>query len=96
MLPEQAADVVCARMAFPGEANNFCLFFSIQRNPHSCRLSQPLCDELSQIPVIPEDIFFTSEFTEVAKLEEGDVNSAGLVSKTFNQVVFSPKMYKLW
>lgn len=46
--------------------------------------------------MIPEDIFFTSEFTEVAKLEEGDDNSAGLVSKTFNQVVFSPKMYKLW
>uniref|UniRef100_A0A3P8P1R4 Codanin-1 C-terminal domain-containing protein n=1 Tax=Astatotilapia calliptera TaxID=8154 RepID=A0A3P8P1R4_ASTCA len=33
---------------------------------------------LFQIPVIPEDIFFTSEFTEVAKVEESDINVAGL------------------
>lgn len=52
-------------------------------------------DKLVQIPVIPEDIFFTSEFTVVAKLEDVDDTSAGLVSKTFNQVVFVPKMYKL-
>lgn len=30
--------------------------------------------------MIPEDIFFTSEFTEVAKVEESDINVAGLVS----------------
>ncbi|XP_049918342.1 codanin-1 [Epinephelus moara] len=33
---------------------------------------------LFQIPVIPEDIFFTSEFTEVAKLEDGVTTAAGL------------------
>lgn len=33
---------------------------------------------LFQIPVIPEDIFFTNEFTEVAKLEDGITNAAGL------------------
>ncbi|CAB1433750.1 unnamed protein product [Pleuronectes platessa] len=33
---------------------------------------------LFQIPVIPEDIFFTSEFTEVAKLEDGNTSSTGL------------------
>ncbi|XP_031165955.1 codanin-1 [Sander lucioperca] len=33
---------------------------------------------LFQIPVIPEDIFFTNEFTEVAKLEEDITSAAGL------------------
>ncbi|KAK1894050.1 Codanin-1 [Dissostichus eleginoides] len=33
---------------------------------------------LFQIPVIPKDIFFTNEFTEVAKLEDGITNAAGL------------------
>ncbi|XP_035024683.2 codanin-1 [Hippoglossus stenolepis] len=33
---------------------------------------------LFQIPVIPEDIFFTSEFTEVAKLEDGNTSSTAL------------------
>uniref|UniRef100_A0A3Q3J5W0 Codanin-1 C-terminal domain-containing protein n=1 Tax=Monopterus albus TaxID=43700 RepID=A0A3Q3J5W0_MONAL len=33
---------------------------------------------LFQIPVIPEDIFFTSEFTEVAKLEDSNTSGAGL------------------
>uniref|UniRef100_UPI0037E84750 codanin-1 n=1 Tax=Semicossyphus pulcher TaxID=241346 RepID=UPI0037E84750 len=33
---------------------------------------------LFQIPVIPEDIFFTSEFTEVAKLEDSITSAAGL------------------
>ncbi|XP_054469557.1 codanin-1 [Anoplopoma fimbria] len=33
---------------------------------------------LFQIPVIPEDIFFTNEFTEVAKLEDGTTSAAGL------------------
>uniref|UniRef100_A0A8D3B2K6 Codanin-1 C-terminal domain-containing protein n=1 Tax=Scophthalmus maximus TaxID=52904 RepID=A0A8D3B2K6_SCOMX len=33
---------------------------------------------LFQIPVIPEDIFFTSEFTVVAKLEEGTTSGVGL------------------
>nr|XP_046268171.1 codanin-1 [Scatophagus argus] len=33
---------------------------------------------LFQIPVIPEDIFFTSEFTEVAKLEDSSTAAAGL------------------
>lgn len=41
--------------------------------------------------MIPEDIFFTNEFTEVAKLEDSHETSAGLVSKVFNQVVFSPQ-----
>ncbi|XP_034419531.1 codanin-1 [Cyclopterus lumpus] len=31
---------------------------------------------LFQIPVIPEDIFFTNEFTEVAKLDDGGTTSA--------------------
>ncbi|KAM9842817.1 codanin-1 [Aulostomus maculatus] len=35
---------------------------------------------LFQIPVIPEDIFFTGEFTEVATLEESDIGAAGLDS----------------
>lgn len=75
---------------FQVKQNNFC-FFS---NPKtSAFLSpvlfpQPLYDELAQIPVIPEDIFFTSEFTEVAKLEEGDDNSAELVSRTFHRSCF--------
>ncbi|KAG7237992.1 hypothetical protein INR49_031346 [Caranx melampygus] len=33
---------------------------------------------LFQIPVIPEDIFFTNEFTEVAKLEESKISATGL------------------
>ncbi|KAM3594797.1 uncharacterized protein V6R79_014388 [Siganus canaliculatus] len=33
---------------------------------------------LFQIPVIPEDIFFTNEFTEVARLEEDSIASTGL------------------
>ncbi|XP_026165082.1 codanin-1 [Mastacembelus armatus] len=33
---------------------------------------------LFQIPVIPEDIFFTNEFTEVAKLEDSNTSGAGL------------------
>ncbi|KAL6105341.1 cdan1 [Pungitius sinensis] len=33
---------------------------------------------LFQIPVIPEDIFFTNEFTEVAKLEDSTTSAAGL------------------
>ncbi|XP_051251227.1 codanin-1 [Dicentrarchus labrax] len=33
---------------------------------------------LFQIPVIPEDIFFTNEFTEVAKLEDSSTTAAGL------------------
>ncbi|KAK5857706.1 hypothetical protein PBY51_010933 [Eleginops maclovinus] len=33
---------------------------------------------LFQIPVIPEDIFFTNEFTEVAKLEDGITSATGL------------------
>ncbi|KAF3845188.1 hypothetical protein F7725_008351 [Dissostichus mawsoni] len=33
---------------------------------------------LFQIPVIPKDIFFTNEFTEVAKLEDGITNASGL------------------
>nr|XP_040055597.1 codanin-1 isoform X1 [Gasterosteus aculeatus aculeatus] len=33
---------------------------------------------LFQIPVIPEDIFFTNEFTEVAKLEDSSTSAAGL------------------
>lgn len=38
-----------------------------------------------QIPVIPEDIFFTNEFTEVAKLEDGITTATGLVSEIFIQ-----------
>lgn len=45
--------------------------------------------------MIPEDIFFTNEFTEAAKLEDSHETSAGLVSKAFNQVVFSLKVYIL-
>ncbi|XP_068437178.1 codanin-1 [Clinocottus analis] len=33
---------------------------------------------LFQIPVIPEDIFFTNEFTEVAKLDDSATSAAGL------------------
>ncbi|KAG7510674.1 hypothetical protein JOB18_028145 [Solea senegalensis] len=33
---------------------------------------------LFHIPVIPEDIFFTNEFTKVAQLEESDTSGAGL------------------
>uniref|UniRef100_A0A3P8SSB2 Codanin 1 n=1 Tax=Amphiprion percula TaxID=161767 RepID=A0A3P8SSB2_AMPPE len=33
---------------------------------------------LFQIPVIPEDIFFTSEFTEVAQIEDSNSRTAGL------------------
>ncbi|XP_070776461.1 codanin-1 [Enoplosus armatus] len=33
---------------------------------------------LFQIPVIPEDIFFTNELTEVAKLEDSSTTAAGL------------------
>ncbi|XP_056250211.1 codanin-1 [Seriola aureovittata] len=33
---------------------------------------------LFQIPVIPEDIFFTNEFTEVAKLEDSNTSGASL------------------
>ncbi|KAM6969504.1 codanin-1 [Tautogolabrus adspersus] len=33
---------------------------------------------LFQIPVIPEDIFFTNDFTEVAKLEESITSATGL------------------
>ncbi|XP_027130983.1 codanin-1 [Larimichthys crocea] len=33
---------------------------------------------LFQIPAIPEDIFFTNEFTEVAKLEDSSTTTAGL------------------
>ncbi|XP_045919243.1 codanin-1-like [Micropterus dolomieu] len=33
---------------------------------------------LFQIPVIPEDIFFTTEFTEVARLEDSSTTAAGL------------------
>lgn len=90
MLPEQAAHVVCTRMAFSGEANNFCFFPNPKRSTFLSPVlfPQPLYDELAQIPVIPEDIFFTSEFTEVAKLEEGDDNSAELVSRTFHQSYF--------
>ncbi|TKS86939.1 Codanin-1 [Collichthys lucidus] len=33
---------------------------------------------LFQIPAIPEDIFFTNEFTEVAKLEDSSTTAAGL------------------
>ncbi|KAK2892035.1 codanin-1 [Channa argus] len=33
---------------------------------------------LFQIPVIPEDIFFTSEFSEVAKLEDSNMSGTGL------------------
>ncbi|KAK9533940.1 hypothetical protein VZT92_009026 [Zoarces viviparus] len=33
---------------------------------------------LFQIPVIPEDVFFTNEFTEVAKLEDSNTSAAGL------------------
>ncbi|XP_039993857.1 codanin-1 isoform X2 [Xiphias gladius] len=33
---------------------------------------------LFQIPVIPEDIFFTSQFTEVTKLEDSNTSGAGL------------------
>ncbi|XP_047467930.1 codanin-1 [Mugil cephalus] len=33
---------------------------------------------LFQIPVIPEDIFFTSEFTDVAKMEDSSINATGL------------------
>ncbi|KAM9356166.1 codanin-1 [Pholidichthys leucotaenia] len=33
---------------------------------------------LFQIPVIPEDIFFTNEFTELAKMEDSNTNAQGL------------------
>ncbi|XP_057716347.1 codanin-1 isoform X2 [Corythoichthys intestinalis] len=33
---------------------------------------------LFQIPVIPEEVFFTSDFTEVAELEDSNVNASGL------------------
>ncbi|XP_037097031.1 codanin-1 isoform X1 [Syngnathus acus] len=33
---------------------------------------------LFQIPVIPEELFFTSDFTKVAELEESDADAAGL------------------
>ncbi|XP_070698902.1 codanin-1 [Pempheris klunzingeri] len=33
---------------------------------------------LFQIPVIPEDIFFTNQFTEVARLEDSSTSAAGL------------------
>lgn len=96
MLPEQAAHVVCTRMAFSGEANNCSLKRKEIHIPvvRSLYLT-PFYDGRVQIPVIPEDIFFTSEFTEMAKLAESDDNSAELVSETFHQVVFSHAMYKL-
>lgn len=34
-----------------------------------------------QIPVIPEDIFFTNEFTQVAELDDSSATAAGLVSE---------------
>ncbi|KAM3870947.1 LOW QUALITY PROTEIN: codanin-1 [Diretmus argenteus] len=52
------------------------------RNGEMCYLNKLLMVAvlgwLFQIPVIPEDIFFTSDFTEVAKLEDGSTNSQGL------------------
>uniref|UniRef100_A0A3Q3WJ50 Codanin-1 C-terminal domain-containing protein n=1 Tax=Mola mola TaxID=94237 RepID=A0A3Q3WJ50_MOLML len=42
---------------------------------------------LFQIPVIPEDVFFTSEFTDVAKLEDSSSTAAGLVSERMIQVL---------
>nr|XP_057913563.1 codanin-1 isoform X2 [Doryrhamphus excisus] len=33
---------------------------------------------LFQIPVIPEEVFFTGDFTEVAQLDQGDAGGAGL------------------
>ncbi|XP_019746088.1 codanin-1 [Hippocampus comes] len=33
---------------------------------------------LFQIPVIPEEVFFTSDFTKMAELEESNANAAGL------------------
>lgn len=75
-------------MAFSGEANNSWFFFQSKEIRIPVSLLNLFYDELVQIPVIPEDIFFTSEFTEVAKLEESNDNSAELVSKTFHQVVF--------
>lgn len=77
---------------FQVDANNF--FFSIISIPvvrFFFFSLTPFMMNFSQIPVIPEDIFFTSEFTEVAKLEESDDNSAELVSKTFHRVFFSLK-----
>lgn len=40
--------------------------------------------------MIPEDIFFTNEFTEVAKLEDSSTTAAGLVSEILIQVVVCP------
>uniref|UniRef100_A0A665VAA8 Codanin 1 n=1 Tax=Echeneis naucrates TaxID=173247 RepID=A0A665VAA8_ECHNA len=43
---------------------------------------------LFQIPVIPEDLLFTNEFTVVAKLEDSNTSGSGLVRFTFFVCVF--------
>lgn len=40
--------------------------------------------------MIPEDIFFTSDFAEVAELEAGRMVAPGLVSETSLLVVIKP------
>lgn len=46
--------------------------------------------EYEQIPVIPEDIFFTSNFSEVVKLEDSRMVAPGLVSQISVLVMKSP------
>ncbi|XP_056151832.1 codanin-1 isoform X2 [Lampris incognitus] len=52
------------------------------RNGEMCYLNKLLLVAvlgwLFQIPVIPEDIFFTSDFTDVAKIEDGSTSTQGL------------------
>lgn len=45
-----------------------------------------------QIPVIPEDIFFTTEFTQVAELDDSSATAAGLVS----EILTEGKMSQSW
>lgn len=46
--------------------------------------------------MIPEDIFFTSEFTEVAKLEDSSSTAPGLVSEIFNKAAVWPQNNHCW
>lgn len=79
MLPEQAPDGVCVGLAFPGES----LFF-VYNLRSSRRFDVIKLGVFNfKIPAIPEDIFFTNEFTEVAKLEDSSTTAAGLVSEIF-------------
>lgn len=84
VLLKQATNGFCVGVAFPGETrlnrttDSFCICFRIIV---LLELNVSHLVVFMQIPVIPEDIFFTSEFTEVAKLEDSNTGSIGLVSK---------------